>query len=140
MIALFGGPSVKCTKYAPFGAKELAELVLEGLGDRHAVLLGNQGALTTGATLAGATRRAVELENIARMYYLAIAAGRPAILSDEEVARIAERLKSYLDVDAPPALARKAAKPKVTRAKKKASPRKKKASPRKKAARARPKT
>ena len=36
MIALFGGPIVKCTKYAPYGTKELADLVVEGLGDRHA--------------------------------------------------------------------------------------------------------
>ena len=51
MIAMFGGSIVKCTKYAPFGTKELADLVVEGLGDRHAVLLGNHGALTTGADL-----------------------------------------------------------------------------------------
>ena len=133
MIALFGGPVVKCTKYAPFGTKELADLVVEGLGDRHAVLLGNHGALTTAATLVGAVKRANELENLARMYYLAIAAGRPAILSDEEVARIAERIKSYIDADAPVAIVSKRAKPKATR------PRKKKATPRKKAARVRPK-
>ena len=36
MIALFGGPVVKCTKYAPYGTKELADLVVEGLGDRNA--------------------------------------------------------------------------------------------------------
>ena len=45
MIALFGGPIVKCTKYAPFGTKELADLAVAGLGDRHAVLLGNHGAM-----------------------------------------------------------------------------------------------
>jgi len=95
MIALFGGPIVKCTKYAPFGTKELADLVIEGLGDRNAVLLGNHGALTTGPDLAAAVFRARELENLARMYYYAITAGRPAILSDEEMARIIERFRSY---------------------------------------------
>jgi L-fuculose-phosphate aldolase len=134
MIALFGGPSVKCTKYAPYGTKELSDLVVEGLGDRHAVLLGNHGALTTAGTLAGAARRAVELENLARMYYMAIAAGRPAILSDDEVARIGERLKSYVDVDAPVAVAIRAVKTKSTRTrKKKAQPRKKGAGTRTKA-------
>src|SRR5271168_1791972 len=97
MIALFGGPVVRCTKYAPYGTKELSDLVVEGLGDRHAVLLGNHGAITTAGTLVGAARRAIELENLARMYYMAIAAGRPAILTDDEVARIGERLKSYVD-------------------------------------------
>ena len=48
--------------------------------------------------------RAVEMEALARMYYLAIAVGRPAILSDEEVARIVERFKTYGGgIDAPKA-------------------------------------
>ena len=104
MIALFGGPIVKCVKYAPYGTKELSDLAIEGLGDRLAVLLGNHGAIACGATLEGAMHRAVELETLARMYYLAIAVGRPAILSDEEVARIVERFKTYGGgIDAPKA-------------------------------------
>ncbi len=134
MIALFGGPSVRCTKYAPYGTKELSDLAVAGLGDRHAVLLGNHGALTTARTLAGAARRAVELENLARMYYMAIVAGRPAILSDDEVARIAERLKTYVDVDATVAIAAPSVKAKTTRTrKKKTQPRKKRTGARAKA-------
>jgi L-fuculose-phosphate aldolase len=122
MIAFFGGPIVKCTKYAPFGTKELADLVVEGLGDRNAVLLGNHGALTTGPDLATAVFRARELENLARMYYYAIAVGRPAILSDEEMARIIERFRSYsCGVEAP----------KIAAAPKKRSRRKTKPAPRK---------
>jgi L-fuculose-phosphate aldolase len=132
MIAMFGGSVVKCTKYAPFGTKELADLVVEGLGDRHAVLLGNHGALTTGADLPSAMRRARELENLARMYYYSICAGRPAILADEEVMRIVERFKTY--GVAPEAPKRAAAPKKRARSKaktkaagpKKAAPRKKK--------------
>ena len=107
MIALFGGPIVRCAKYAPAGTKELAELTLEALDQGHAVLLSNHGALTTGATLAAALVRAQELERLARLYAIALSIGRPAILSDEEVGRIAERFKSNgADVDAriaPPA-------------------------------------
>ena len=95
MIALFGGPIVECTKYAPYGTKELSDLVVAGLADRHAVLLGNHGVITTGATLESAMHRIVELEALARMYYLAIAVGRPAILSDEEIGRIVVRFKTY---------------------------------------------
>ena len=130
MIAMFGGSIVKCTKYAPFGTKELADLVVEGLGDRHAVLLGNHGALTTGADLPSAMRRARDLEHLARMYYYAICAGRPAILADEEVMRIIERFKTY--GVAPEAKKRAPAPKKRSRRKtkttgpKKAAPRKKK--------------
>jgi L-fuculose-phosphate aldolase len=136
MIALFGGSVVKCTKYAPFGTKELADFVVEGLGDRNAVLLGNHGAVTTGPDLPTALRRARELENLARMYYYAICAGRPAILADEEVARIIERFKTYGVI--PPELTKRAATPKKrSRGKAKtASP--KKAAPRKKKTRATP--
>ncbi len=131
MIAMFGGSIVKCAKYAPFGTKQLADLVVEGLEDRHAVLLGNHGALTTGATLSAAMRRARELENLARMYYYAIAVGKPAILSDEEAMRTVERFKSYGAgeeaqklIGAPKKRSRGKAKP---AARKKAATRKKKA-------------
>jgi L-fuculose-phosphate aldolase len=94
MIALFGAPIVRCAKYAPAGTKELAGLTLEALDQSHAVLLSNYCAMTTGATLEAALVRARELETLARLYAIALSLGRPAILSDEEVARIGERLKS----------------------------------------------
>ena len=101
MIALFGAPIVRCAKDAPAGTKELAELTLEALDQGHAVFLSNDGALTTGATLEAALVRAQELERLARLYAIALSIGRPAILSDEEVGRIAERFKSNgADVDA----------------------------------------
>jgi L-fuculose-phosphate aldolase len=101
MIALFGGPVVRCAKYAPIGTKELASLTLEALGDHHAVLLGNYGALTTGATLEAAMIRAQELESLAKLYAIALSVGRPAILSDEEVGRVAERFKTHgVDIEA----------------------------------------
>ena len=110
MIALFGGPLVRCAKYAPAGTTELAGLTLEALDQSHAVLLSNYCALTTGATLEAALVRARELETLARLYAIALSVGRPAILSDEEVVRIAERLKANgSDVEAriaPPAKAR----------------------------------
>ena len=69
-------------------------MALDALDQGHAVLLSNYGALTTGATLEAALVRAQELERLARLYAIALSIGRPAILSDEEVGRIAERFKS----------------------------------------------
>ena len=111
MIALFGAPVIRCARYAPIGTKELAALTLEALGDGHAALLGNYGALTTGGTLETALARAIALETLARLYAIALSVGRPAVLSDEEVARVAERLKtSGADIEArvgaPPAQAK----------------------------------
>lgn len=95
MIAAFGGPEIACTDYAPFGTQELSELVVEGLGPRHGVLLGNHGMIATGATLEQAMHRAVELETLARQSYLAGLAGTPVILPDDEIMRCVERFKSY---------------------------------------------
>jgi L-fuculose-phosphate aldolase len=102
MIALFGGPSVRCTTYAPYGTKVLSELAVAGLEGRQAVLLGNHGAIATGKTLPQAMHRMRELETLAKMYYLAIAVGRPVVLSDDEIMRTVERFKSYGVGLAPP--------------------------------------
>jgi len=117
MIAAFGGPSVRCTPYAPYGTKELSELAVAGLEGRNGVLLGNHGMIATGATLAEAMWRAGELETLAKMYYLAMVAGRPVILSDDEVMRTVERFRSY--GRGPEAETPAPAAPKKARAKKK---------------------
>ncbi|WP_158814185.1 class II aldolase/adducin family protein [Methylocapsa sp. S129] len=117
MIAIFGGPSVRCTPYAPYGTKELADLAVAGLEGRNGVLLGNHGMIATGATLAEAMWRAGELETLAKLYYLALAAGRPVVLSDDEVMRIVERFKTY--GRGPESEIKTRAQPKKARAKKK---------------------
>jgi L-fuculose-phosphate aldolase len=95
MIAAFGGPNVRCTAYAPYGTQELSDLVIEGLRDRHGVLLGQHGMVVTGRDLGQAMWRAVELETLAKMYVIARSIGRPHILPDEEIAITVERFKSY---------------------------------------------
>lgn len=95
MIAAFGGPTIRCTDYASFGTKELSDLALAGLLDRTGVLLGSHGMVVAGKTLDEAMWRAVELETLAKMYYLASSIGTPAILDDDEIARIVEKFKTY---------------------------------------------
>lgn len=113
MIAAFGGPTVRCTGYAPYGTKELSELAVAGLEARNGVLLGNHGLIAVGQTLTQAMWRASELETLAKMYLLALTIGEPAILSDEEIMRTVERFKTYgqgLDSDAAPKKAKAAKK------------------------------
>jgi L-fuculose-phosphate aldolase len=95
MIAAFGGPTIRCTDYAPFGTQELSDLAVAGLDKRHGVLLGSHGMIATGADLEQALWRAVELEALAKMYQLALSLGTPAILNDDEIDRLVERFKSY---------------------------------------------
>lgn len=95
MIAIFNGDEIRCTPYAPYGTQALSDLILDHLGDRHGVLLGNHGMVTTGATLKLALWRAAELETLAKMAYLATSAGEPVILSSAEIAATIERFKDY---------------------------------------------
>jgi L-fuculose-phosphate aldolase len=95
MIAAFGGPSVRCVDYAPYGTAELSRLVVEGLQGRDGVLLANHGAIVTGENMRKALWRATELEALARVFYLGALAGEPVILADDEIMRTVERFKSY---------------------------------------------
>jgi L-fuculose-phosphate aldolase len=95
MIAAFGGPTIRCTDYASFGTQELSDLAVAGLEDRTGLLLGSHGMVVAGRSLDEAMWRAVELETLAKMYYLASSIGTPAILDDDEIARIVERFKTY---------------------------------------------
>jgi L-fuculose-phosphate aldolase len=95
MIAIFNGPEIRCTPYAPFGTQALSDLILEYLGEQHGVLLGNHGMVATGRTLEQAMWRANELETLAKMAFLASCAGSPVILPDEEIAAITARFRHY---------------------------------------------
>ncbi|WP_296713027.1 class II aldolase/adducin family protein [Rhodoblastus sp.] len=95
MIAAFGGASIECTDYAPFGTPELSELAVAGLGPRQGVLLGSHGMIAVGPDLKRALWLAGELETLARLHYLASLAGGPVLLPDSEVLSLVERFASY---------------------------------------------
>lgn len=95
MIGVFGAARIRCTGYAPFGTQALSDLAVEGLGRAHGVLLGNHGMIVTADTLDRAMWRAVELEALARVFYLASLAGEPVILPEEEIADEIERFSNY---------------------------------------------
>ncbi|MGH6793847.1 MAG: class II aldolase/adducin family protein [Methylocella sp.] len=95
LIAAFGDNKIRCTDYAPYGTAELSQHAVTGLGSAHGVLLGNHGAVVTGVNLDKALWRAVELEALAKIYYLASLAGTPVVLPDDEIERTIERFKNY---------------------------------------------
>ena len=103
MIAASGGPTIRCADYATYGTKELSDAALAALADRTCCLLANHGMLATGPTLAKAMWLAVELETIAKQYYLALAIGGPVILPDTEIAHVKEKFKGYGLREAPAA-------------------------------------
>jgi L-fuculose-phosphate aldolase len=91
-MAGLGGP-VRVTPYARFGTAELAGGAVAGLAGRSAVILGNHGALSYGATLSQAYDRARTLEWLARVYWLAAQAGPPRTLTEEQLTEVAGATK-----------------------------------------------
>jgi L-fuculose-phosphate aldolase len=95
MIAASGGTTIPCADYATYGTKDLSDNALRALEGRTCCLLANHGMIATGANLAKAMWLAVELETIAKQYYLSLALGGPVLLADEEIANVIERFRSY---------------------------------------------
>jgi L-fuculose-phosphate aldolase len=95
MIAAFGGASVECTDYAPFGTQELSQLAVRGLGPRQGVLLGSHGMIAVGPDLTRALWLAGELETLAKLHYLASLAGAPVILPEAETLDLCEKFAGY---------------------------------------------
>lgn len=93
LLAL-GGP-VRVAPYATFGTPELAELALEGLEGRRAVLLANHGTIASGDDLAQAVEHSRLLEWGAALYCRAAAVGKPRVLDDEQCAAVIERQRGY---------------------------------------------
>jgi L-fuculose-phosphate aldolase len=95
MMAAFGGTTIRCAGYARYGTKDLSDLALKALEGRNGCLLANHGMITLGPNLEKAMWLAVELETIARQYYLSLALGDPFILTDEQIAETAGAFASY---------------------------------------------
>jgi len=93
MIAVAGGTTIRCAKYATFGTQPLSDYALEALADRKACLLGQHGQISLGTTLAGALWLAVEVETLARIYVQALVLGEPPVLDDAEMGRVIEQIR-----------------------------------------------
>lgn len=93
LLAGFGGP-VRVAPYATFGSDELASLVETALEGRRAALLRNHGAVVHADGLDRAVDLAHQLEWLAQIYMLAIGAGKPALLDQDELDHVVERAET----------------------------------------------
>ena len=86
---------VPCAPYRLFGTAELAEAAIEACGGSDAVLLGNHGLVACGRDLKSAYGLACNLEYVAELQYRTMCIGTPNILTDEQMAEVMERFRSY---------------------------------------------
>jgi len=85
MVALAGGDSIRCARYAGFGTPELAAHAVTALEGRSACLLANHGMVALGSSAAAALELAREVETLAELYWRALQVGDPALLTREEM-------------------------------------------------------
>jgi L-fuculose-phosphate aldolase len=95
MVAAAGGNSVRCARYHTYGTEALSQAALVALEGRTACLLANHGQIAMGATLEKAMWLAVEVETLAKQYFLTLLIGGPNILPDDEMERVLEGFKTY---------------------------------------------
>ncbi|MDQ2700926.1 MAG: class II aldolase/adducin family protein [Actinomycetota bacterium] len=93
LLAAFGGP-VRVAPYATFGSEELARNVEAALDGRRGCLLQNHGAVVYADDLDRAVDLATQLEWFCQIYMIASAHGKPKLLDQMELARVAERAQS----------------------------------------------
>ena len=86
-----GAATVPCAPYRLFGTAELAEAAIEACGGSDAVLLSNHGLVACGRDLKSAYGLACNLE----LQYRTMCIGTPNILTDEQMAEVMERFRSY---------------------------------------------
>ena len=90
-----GAATVPCAPYCTFGTEELAEAAMKVCGESNAVLLGNHGLVACGKDIKSAYGLARNMEYIAELQYRAMCIGQPNILTDEQMAEVMEKFKSY---------------------------------------------
>ncbi len=95
MVAAAGGNDIRCAPYARYGTQELSDHALAALAGRRACLLANHGILAVGGDLDGALALAVEVETLAEMYWRALQAGEPVLLTDQQMADVLEAFAGY---------------------------------------------
>jgi L-fuculose-phosphate aldolase len=95
MVAIAGGPDIRCAPYATFGTQQLSDHAVAALEGRKACLLAHHGMIAVGRDLEAALALAVEVETLAEIYWRALQIGAPAILSEEEMQSVIARFASY---------------------------------------------
>lgn len=96
VVARFGGADLACAPYATYGTAALSDHVVSTLGThRTGCLMANHGAIAVAADLTAAVALALDLEWLCGVHRRAVAIGEPHVLDAAEIARVAERFRTY---------------------------------------------
>lgn len=94
-IAATGASTIRCAPYEIFGSQELADQVVKALEGRRACLMAHHGVIAAHVSVARALALAVTVEELAHQYLLCLPFGEPPVLSEEQIAAVLEKFKTY---------------------------------------------
>lgn len=95
MMAIFGGPNIRCAPYEIYGSEALSRAAIEALMDRKACLLANHGSIAVGSSIEQAFWRSSELETLARQYYGCLQLGEPKLLTEQQIQDVIDKNNGY---------------------------------------------
>ena len=95
MVAVAGGPDIRCAPYATFGTQALSDRALEALDGRKACLLSHHGMIAFSETLTDAFALAVEVETLSAMYWRTLQVGEPSLLPESEMRAVLAKFETY---------------------------------------------
>ncbi len=84
-LNMIGGRDILCTPYTRFGTEVLADLALEYMKERYAVLLGNHGLLSGADSMKRAYTITELIEKSCGVYLQCKTVGEPRMLSEEQI-------------------------------------------------------
>jgi len=82
--ALLGG-EVPLGRFVSIGGDNIAQEILDTIGDKFAILMQNHGVFTIGHDARHAAKVAIELEEVAKITYFALLRGNPIRLSEKQL-------------------------------------------------------
>jgi L-fuculose-phosphate aldolase len=87
---------VPVARYATCDTEELARNAVQALADAHQTcLLRNHGTIAVGASVGEVYLRAELMEEMAEIYYHARVAGKPVLLTPDELAEVSAKIHDY---------------------------------------------
>jgi L-ribulose-5-phosphate 4-epimerase len=87
--------AVKVAPYSSPASINMGIETVEHIGDKRAVILKHHGVITVGETLKQALYAAVYMEDAAKTYLAAKAAGNPAVMDEEQTRAAVEVFRDY---------------------------------------------
>lgn len=95
ILASSGASSVPVAPYKTYGTQELADAVVDTIGECNACLMANHGLVACGNDIKSAYSLARQCEWIAETQWRAMCIGKPNVLSDEEMKKVLIKFGTY---------------------------------------------